>query len=375
MSASMLLQRFLLLPLLGFGMIFSGFALPSSAVAAAPPSTGVEFKGRIAYQQGLYLLGPGDVLAMKTLQEPDFSQEQILVGPDGMAGFPGVGELPVANQTLDAVKTRIETVLGQTLIQPQVSLTLKTTRPGTVYLSGAVMHPGMFQFSTSASENNLIISAQDSLVRTDSRLSNILSNAGGVAMNADLSQVTVTRAATGESQTANLWQVLKEGDAGEDLWVNPGDRIHVPSLATMALNDEDYQLLLRSALGPKSVPIRVIGWVKTPGVYNLDGVSPYLNSALAKAGGFLDAAGKQVIAIRRFTSESDFSTLFVEVEKTDLLLRPNDVIFVAENKAYRTGRFAQEANKALSPFTSIAAVGSAMAQIFGLGGWDRRVNP
>lgn len=360
---------FLRRALLGAGSLLWILACPALAQSPGAP---VDMKGRIEYQQGRYVLGPGDVLSIKTLHETDYSHDQILVGPDGMAGFPGIGEVAVGNLTLDAVRERVEALLANTLVAPQVTLTLKATRPGTVYLSGAVMHPGMFQFSTSASDAHLVINAQDTLVRTDSRLSNILANAGGVAMNADLTQIVVTRAATGQTQTANLWRVLKDGDAGEDLWVNPGDRIHVPALPHMAMNDEDFRLLLTSALGPKSMPVRVIGWVKTPGVYGLEGDSPYLNSALAKAGGFPDAASKRVVAIRRFTSDTDFSTLFVEIGQADVLLRPNDVIFVAENKAYKTGRFAQEATKALSPFTSLAAIGSATAQIFGLGGWNNR---
>lgn len=328
-------------------------------------------KGKIQYQQEHYLLGPGDVLSLKVLHEPDYDQDDILIRPDGEASVVGVGEMQMANETVGSVKDLIEAELSRTLVKPQVLLTVTSLRAGTFYLSGAFMHPGMFQFTTDTSDKQVSIRQDETILRTDMRLTNILANAGGVKMQADLHNVTVTKSLSGEKVVVDLWKVLKEGASQEDIWVNSGDQIHIPENSKMALNDEDYTLLLSSSIGPKYFPIRVLGEVTTPGVYNLEGNSPLMNSALAKAGGFAPQANRHVVAIRRFTDENTFTTLFVDLNKLDFVLRPNDVLFVSENKLYRTGRYAAEVARVFSPFQSAATSAASSAQVFGLGGWNR----
>jgi polysaccharide export outer membrane protein len=327
---------------------------PAYGQTAAQPAPSPKVKARLQYQDNKYVIGPGDVLNLKVLHEPEYTQENILVRPDGYATFPGAGDVYVAEQSVDAVKAKVLEGLAETIVSPQVSLSVSSTRPSTVYLSGEVMQPGMFQLANNfGNASNILIQGRETLTRTDMRLTNILANAGGVSLNADLSNVEVTRSATGEVMKADLWRVLKEGAIEEDVWINSGDRIHIPALHVMALQDDDLQLLLKSSIGPKEFPVRVIGFVDQPGVFQMKGQTPYLNSALAMAGGFLPAANKKVVAVRRFTGDNAFYTFHVNVGKQDVMLRPNDVIFIAENGVHRTGRFGEQVAKTLSPFQSV----------------------
>ena len=248
--------------------------------------------------------------------------------------------------------------------EPRITLTVTESKPPTVYLAGAVMRPGMLQAgvsnpSTESGSENASGSSRNSgsasnSSRMDFRLSSVLAIAGGVKMNADLANVMITR--DGQPfKTVNLWDMLKSGETDSDIMLQNGDSVFIPELPEQALDDEAYRLLLSSAIGPRTFPVRIIGDVKQPGVYELNGQTPYLNSAIAKGGGFNDSANKKVIALRRFSSENTFTNLYIDPGKHDFMLRPNDVIYVSELKSYQAGRFADNVNKVLSPFTTTAS--------------------
>ncbi|MCE3235792.1 MAG: hypothetical protein K0Q50_1972 [Vampirovibrio sp.] len=329
-----------------------------------------KLKAHASYQDHSYRLGPGDTLQWQVLAEPDYPQEDVLVRPDGMASFSGVGEVQVGNLTVTEITNRLREELSYTIRDPQVVVSVKILRPITVYLRGAVMKPGMFQFVSDPNQKNITIQGNDAHVRTDMRLSNVLGNAGGVNMDADLSDVTVKWADTGEEAHVDLWKLLKEGKLDEDIWLTSDATITVPELKTGQIMEDDYRLLLTSSLAPKDFPVRVIGQVAAPGVYQLDGTSPYLQSAIAKAGGLTDDANKKVVAIRRFIGKDGNTTIFHQMSGNDTLLKPNDIIFVSENSAYKAGRFGEVAYKILQPFAALSMIGAQNAQTFKYGGWS-----
>lgn len=307
-------------------------------------------------QDTRYQIGPGDVLSFQVYHQPDLTQSNILVRSDGMATFNGVGELMVEGRTVSEVQSILSYELGQLIKEPIVSLTIDQTRPGTIYLAGAVKHPGMYQLSTGNQNSAIGPSSNGPINRIDLRLSNILANAGGVEMKADLRRIKITRkgSAGEESLEVNLLKMLREGDTSEDIMLRSGDSIYIPSLSHMAMTDDEYRTLLNSSIGPGTFPVRVLGELENPGVYHLSGDSPFLNSAISEAGGYKDSASKDVIAIRRFTSEEDFSTLYVNPKRSDIILRPNDIVVVGERRLVKTGKFFDHINRILSPFTNAA---------------------
>lgn len=332
--------------------------------------------GQLQFAEGTYRINVGDILSVNVYNQPDLSSGSILVRPDGNASFNGVGEIQVAGKTIREASMLLDSQVRELVREPRITLTVTESKPPSVYLAGAVMRPGMLQAganipslsnssntasSTSGSNGSASSSSGGTSTsnRMDFRLSNVLGAAGGVKLSADLANVTVTR--DGQLfKTVNLWKLIKEGNAEDDLLLQNGDSVYVPELPYQALDDETYRMLLSSTVGPNFFPIRIIGDVKNPGVYDLNSTSPYLNSALAKGGGFNYGANRKVVAIRRFTGENKFSTLHIDPNKHDFTLRPNDVIFVSEQKVYKAGRFGENAAKILSPFTS------ASSAIFGL---------
>jgi protein involved in polysaccharide export with SLBB domain len=322
---------------------------------------------------GDYLLGPGDQLRFQVLGEPDYTQDQVLVPADGKISLLGVGIMDVNNHSIPEVTEMIRERLSHQLRKPQLSISIIRPRAASVYLAGAVMKPGMLQMSVSNTENSgTSTDGKSPISRMDFRLTNILAVGGGVSMAADLSHIEVRRAVNGEVETVNLWKVLKGEDTSQDILVNSGDTIVVPALPDGLMADADFQTLLSSQIGPTTFPVRILGEASNPGVYEIEGRSPYLNTALAKAGGYAPQANRRVVAIRRFTAENKFTDLFVPANKLDLALRPNDIIFIAENKLYKTGRYFRQVNEVLTPFVSVASIGASGAQAIGYGGWYRR---
>ncbi len=315
-----------------------------------------ELSGTVQFNESAYRVGPGDVLSFSVYHQDDLSQKNILVRSDGMASFNGVGELSVSGRSINNIQNLLEERISELVIDPIVTLTISQTKPGTIYLAGAIKRPGMYQLSTGNQNSSIGPNASNPISRIDLRLSNILSNAGGIKINADLERVQIKRKnRNGEIiLTVNLWKMLKEGDSEQDVMLQSGDSIYIPALEKMALDNEDYALVLNSSIGPETFPVRVIGQLSKPGIYGLQGNSPYLNSAIAMAGGYTLNANKKVVAIRRFTNNTDVSTLYVDPNKMDIVLRPNDIIVVSEKKVSKTGRYFENVNKILKPFTDMA---------------------
>lgn len=342
-------------------------ALMVLPVTAASPGWAQGLTGQLQFAESTYRINVGDILSLNVYNQPDLSHTGILVRSDGNASFNGIGEVHVAGKTVREVADLLESQLLELVRDPRVSLMVTESKPPTIYLAGAVMRPGTLQAGTSnaasASESEARSSSASSL-RMDFRLSSVLAAAGGVKLNADLANVMITR----DSQpfkTVNLWNMLKDGSNESDVMLQNGDSVFIPELPDQALDDETYRLLLASSIGPRVFPVRLIGEVKTPGVYELNGTSPYLASALAKGGGFTDGANRKVVAIRRFSAENKFSNLFIDPNKHDFMLRPNDVVFISEMKAYRAGRFAETVSKVLSPFTNAASTAFGFAVMRG----------
>jgi polysaccharide export outer membrane protein len=325
--------------------------------------------GQLQFAEGTYRINVGDVLSVNIYNQPDLSGGDILVRSDGSASFNGVGEIQVAGKTIREATLLLDSQIRELVREPRVTLTVSESKPPSVYLAGAVMRPGLLQAGTSApilnSSNSVMQAAFSgsgsrggssmSANHMDFRLSSVLASSGGVKLSADLANITISR--DGQLyKTVNLWKLLKEGSADNDIMLQNGDSVYIPELPFQALDDETYRLLLSSAIGPQLFPVRIIGDVKTPGVYDLNSASPFLNSAIAKGGGFNYGANIKVVAIRRFTGENKFNTLYIDPNHHDFLLRPNDVIYVSEQKVYKAGRFADNASKILSPFTSASSV-------------------
>ncbi len=93
-----------------------------------------------------YLIQPGDSLIVSVWKETDLQME-VLIRPDGGMSFPLVGDLNVADRTVDDVRKAIVEGLSKYMPTPVVLVALKQIGGNHVYVIGKVNRPGDFPFS------------------------------------------------------------------------------------------------------------------------------------------------------------------------------------------------------------------------------------
>lgn len=90
---------------------------------------------------GIYLLNPGDQLDISVWNEETL-QKTITVLPDGMISFPLVGHLRAAGKSAAEVEAEISQKLDSYIADPEVNVTVTSTKGNVVYVVGKVLKPG-----------------------------------------------------------------------------------------------------------------------------------------------------------------------------------------------------------------------------------------
>jgi polysaccharide export outer membrane protein len=88
-----------------------------------------------------YLLNPGDQLEVSVWNE-DTLQRTITVLPDGMISFPLVGHLQAAGKSAAEVEAVIGEKLDAFIADPEVNVTVTSTKGNVVFVVGKVLKPG-----------------------------------------------------------------------------------------------------------------------------------------------------------------------------------------------------------------------------------------
>lgn len=248
-----------------------------------------------------YVIGKLDVLDINVYKEADLSG-MFRVSETGEIYYPLLGNIRIAGLTPRQAQQKLEAMLREGYLkQPQVYVSVKEYRSTEVLVLGAVEKPGAYQ-----------------LAGGRMTLLEVLSMAGGVSAEGRGKSAIVLRPDEGgetKTITVDLERLLKEGDASQNVAVQPSDLVHVTKADT----------------------IIVYGEVKTPGVYPLESKGMTLLEALFKAGGFTQYAAPNRTRIMRAEQGTE-KTIRVRVgeviakgERTkDVTLQPGDVIVVPE---------------------------------------------
>lgn len=273
-----------------------------------------------------YLISPGDNLAISLYGEPDFAQPEILVRPDGFASIEPFGEIAIAGYTVDQLTAMLKTKFEEYLVKPRLSVKLNTMHSSKIYITGAIQKPGLYEPNSGE-----VATKTDRYQTSDPTVANVISNAGGIKLNADLANIRISNKETGRDETVNLMRLLEEGDASQDIYLSSGDCVYIPELTSEAqISDKDFLLVASSSIAPQDFPVRVTGAVFRPGVYNIKSNSPGVNSAISYSEGFSPDANRKNVVIQRTTANGNISKIIVNPQKSDMVLRPNDVVFVSD---------------------------------------------
>lgn len=155
-----------------------------------------------------YVIGPGDVLEVQTYGK-EGGRYTLKVGRDGRIDFPQLGPIAVAGQEFEAVRTLIEERVSAQLIGVEVSVSIGELRGIQVFVLGDAKRPGSYTVSGLAT------------------ITNALLESGGVKPIGSLRDIQLKRNGA-TVRRLDLYALLLNGDASNDVRLLPGDVIFIP---------------------------------------------------------------------------------------------------------------------------------------------------
>ena len=163
--------------------------------------------------------------------------------------------------------------------------------------------------------------------------------AGGITGMADIRSIEVRRLSrTGTEQviSVNLWSLLQEGDLTQDIVLQQGDTIVVPTASASNFNQSDD--VATASFSPDTIKVNVVGEVMRPGPVQVP-PNTSLNQAIMAAGGFNQSrANKRTVELIRINSNGTVNKETIEVDlsqeandRNNPILRPNDVVVIGRS--------------------------------------------
>lgn len=180
--------------------------------------------------------------------------------------------------------------------------------------------------------------------------------AGGITAQADVRTVTIrrpTRSGQPKVINVNLWDLLRAGDVSQDVILQDGDTITIPTAT--ALDPAEATQLAGASFAPNTIVVNVVGEVARPGAIPVPPNTP-LNQAVLAAGGFNNRARKRSVDLIRLNPNGSVSKREIRVDLAQGIndegnptLRNNDVVVVRRNTASAIG---DTLGTLLSPITN-----------------------
>ncbi len=253
---------------------------------------------------GDYLLGPGDLIAVRVFETEDLNTE-VRVSSRGYVSLPLLDTISVLNMSAAEAEEMIERLLKENYLHdPHVSVHIKEHVSKQITLVGAVNNPGTYEYVSKR------------------RLLDVIAIGDGLGEEAGtVAYVTREDPTTRKniSYMVDLDELIKKGNMGQNLVILGGDVVFVP---------ESGQCFIDGA-------------VRKPGTYALES-NMTITEAITLAGGLANYADEDSVKLIRYIGKGQkrqivslsYSDLQAGVGDT-LILQDQDIIF-AESSASGT---------------------------------------
>lgn len=202
------------------------------------------------------------------------------------------------------------------------NLRANANQPIDIAIVGEINQPGPYQLGGGGTQVTAIQALQE---------------AGGITPSANLREIQLrrqTRQGGEQVFNINLWEALQVGDLSQDIVLQQGDTLVVPTATDNAI--ADITTIASSSLSTGTIQVNVIGEVESPGALQVRANTSF-NQALLAAGGFNNRANPEATLVR-FNPNGTVSRQNIEVDlsqdinaETNPVLRPNDVIVVGRS--------------------------------------------
>ena len=305
------------------------------------------------YTARKYILGPNDVIDVTIYNVPSLSQSKIRVQHNGNITLPLLGEYKVAGLSVKELHDILEKKYSEYLKNPDISINVVENKPFIVYISGGVLNPGSYELNTSTNTYPYLSKPESFIERKTPILSNVLIAAGGVSYDADFENIEIKNSFDGSKYKVNLLKML-DGDNSQDIFLMSGDNVYVPKLPSpLLVNMANYKKYASSSFAPHQIPVRVYGYVNTPGLVQLESSqSLNLNSAITQAGGYLkdSAYAPKKVVLSRMDNNGKMVHKVINPTENDVLLMPNDIVYVPEKGRPLIGKTFDFMTRMIYPF-------------------------
>ncbi|MFH1771740.1 MAG: polysaccharide biosynthesis/export family protein [Candidatus Omnitrophota bacterium] len=194
-------------------IIGNGMSQESGITAKAPDT-------EIAGESAVYTLGKGDIVEILVRNQPEFSGI-FAIGPDGNIQYNFVGDIKAEGMNKFELRDSIADNLDRYVKNPDVSVTIAQYLSKFVYILGEVGRPGKYPMKGDT------VSLREAIV-----------TAGLPTRDAALRRVYVIEPdeAKPASKKIDLFLILYKGILKDDLTLNPGDLVVVPSTVPSEIN-------------------------------------------------------------------------------------------------------------------------------------------
>ena len=257
------------------------------------------------------------------------------------------------------------------------SFSADITKPIGVVIVGEVNRPGPYTvFASDVRSTNqqtelsfVSIDQQQGAVVGLPTITRALKIAGGITTEADIRRVQIRRRVKGGNEQTifvNLWDLLQKGDSTQDILLQEGDSVVIPTASNVDL--AEVSQLGSTSFSPNAISINIVGEVVRPGALVVK-PSTSLHQALLTAGSFNQLrAKKDKVELLRLNPNGTVTRRTIDVDFAQGLnpdnnptLRNNDVILVA-----RSGytRVADNISTFLQPITGVTNVVTAITGTF-----------
>jgi len=210
-----------------------------------------------------YVVGPGDRLEVQLVGNTK-ARYSLIVNRDGNISFPDLGPIAVSGMRFEDARQRIQDRVTEQLIGTQVSVSMSDLRTIRVFVVGEVEQPGSYTVGGLAAVSNALLAS------------------GGVKPIGSLRDIQLKR--NGRLVTRlDLYDLLLNGDASNDLRLQTGDVIFIP---------------------PVGVTVGISGEIRRPAIYELKGEST-AGELVRLAGGLTPDADPALTHLERVDSRRE----------------------------------------------------------------------
>ena len=188
-------------------------ALPKEGAEAVKPEATTPEAGvtKTPAVSSEYRVGEGDTLQISVWKEPDLSKT-VVVRPDGLVSLPLIGELKVSGMTSAEIQDAVASKLKAFVLSPRVIVEITEIRSRRVFITGEILHPGLYPLAGPTTVLQLI------------------AQAGGLTPFAKRKNIVILRQESGRllKYAFNYSDVVHGRTPQENIALAPGDTVVVP---------------------------------------------------------------------------------------------------------------------------------------------------